>query len=192
MGAADDYPRANSPTAPLHGQGNHRETTGLNKRWDTLIKNALVFDGTGAPPVQESLALRDGRIAARGSALDETQATEIIDAQGHWLMPGLLDIHTHLDRSTMRTKPVGLTACSGPLAQARLGDHSRRLSNARHGSFNAAFTIRLLLLCRVIGIDWFVRSLAIKITLHLIARARNNVSKAAIRVCMGFAFALAR
>ena len=69
----------------------------MSKHWDTLIKNALVFDGTGEAPVRESLALRDGRIAARGPALDETRATEVVDARGQWLMPGLLDIHTHLD-----------------------------------------------------------------------------------------------
>ena len=37
--------------------------------WDTVIRNALVFDGTGAPPQQVDIALRDGKIAARGSAL---------------------------------------------------------------------------------------------------------------------------
>ncbi len=67
------------------------------KAWDTLIKNALVFDGTGAPPQQQEIAIKDGRIAARGTALPTTQATRVIDGEGKWLMPGLLDIHTHLD-----------------------------------------------------------------------------------------------
>lgn len=65
--------------------------------WDTLIRNATVFDGSGAPPRQLDVALRRGRIAAKGSALPENNATEIVDASGKWLMPGLLDIHTHLD-----------------------------------------------------------------------------------------------
>lgn len=67
------------------------------KAWDTLIKNALVFDGTGAPPQQQEIAISGGRIAARGTALPTTQAARVIDAEGKWLMPGLLDIHTHLD-----------------------------------------------------------------------------------------------
>jgi N-acyl-D-aspartate/D-glutamate deacylase len=64
---------------------------------DLLIRNALVFDGTGARPTREDVAVRDGRIAGRGPALDAAQATRIVDAEGLWLMPGLLDIHTHLD-----------------------------------------------------------------------------------------------
>jgi N-acyl-D-aspartate/D-glutamate deacylase len=62
-----------------------------------LIRNALVFDGTGAPPRREDLAIRDGRIAARGPSLPLEGASRFVDAGGRWLMPGLLDIHTHLD-----------------------------------------------------------------------------------------------
>ena len=65
--------------------------------WDTLIRNALVFDGSGKAPQQLDIALSEGRVAARGSALPVTEATRVIDAHGQWLMPGLLDIHTHLD-----------------------------------------------------------------------------------------------
>jgi N-acyl-D-aspartate/D-glutamate deacylase len=41
--------------------------------------------------------VRDGRIAARGPNLPADGADRVIDASGQWLMPGLLDIHTHLD-----------------------------------------------------------------------------------------------
>jgi N-acyl-D-aspartate/D-glutamate deacylase len=66
-------------------------------RWDTLIRSALVFDGTGAAPLCEDVALRGGRVAARGPGLDAANAERVLDASGQWLMPGLLDIHTHLD-----------------------------------------------------------------------------------------------
>jgi N-acyl-D-aspartate/D-glutamate deacylase len=69
----------------------------VSARWDTLIRNALVFDGTGAAPAPGDLALEDGRVAARGTGLDPARAERVIDATGQWLMPGLLDIHTHLD-----------------------------------------------------------------------------------------------
>jgi N-acyl-D-aspartate/D-glutamate deacylase len=65
--------------------------------WDTLIRDALVFDGTGGTPQQLDIALKDGKVAARGSALSPEMASEVIAASGKWLMPGLLDIHTHLD-----------------------------------------------------------------------------------------------
>ncbi len=67
------------------------------KFWDLLIRGARVFDGSGEAPRTEDIAVRDGRIAARGLGLPESGATEVIDAAGLWLMPGLLDIHTHFD-----------------------------------------------------------------------------------------------
>ena len=35
--------------------------------WDTLIRNALIFDGSGGPPRREDMALKDGRVAAPGA-----------------------------------------------------------------------------------------------------------------------------
>ncbi|MEJ2604547.1 MAG: amidohydrolase family protein, partial [Gammaproteobacteria bacterium] len=67
------------------------------KFWDLLIRGARVFDGSGELPRNEDIAVRDGRIAARGVGLPEAGAAQVIDATGKWLMPGLLDIHTHFD-----------------------------------------------------------------------------------------------
>ncbi|MDB9952843.1 amidohydrolase family protein [Porticoccaceae bacterium] len=63
---------------------------------DTLIKNAKVFNN-GETPVIEDVAITGGRIVSRGKPVDETQVSNIIDAEGQWLMPGLFDIHTHYD-----------------------------------------------------------------------------------------------
>ena len=68
-----------------------------DKVWDTLIQGALVFDGSGESPEQIDIAIANGKIVAKGSVLAPQMAKEVIDADGQWLMPGLLDIHTHLD-----------------------------------------------------------------------------------------------
>jgi N-acyl-D-aspartate/D-glutamate deacylase len=65
--------------------------------WDVLIQGGLLFDGSGAPPVVEDLALANGKVAARGRGLDAARSREVRDARGLWVMPGLVDIHTHLD-----------------------------------------------------------------------------------------------
>ena len=65
--------------------------------WDVLITGALVFDGSGQAPRQEDIAIAGGKVAARGLNLPAAQAARVIDGSGQWLMPGLLDIHTHLD-----------------------------------------------------------------------------------------------
>jgi N-acyl-D-aspartate/D-glutamate deacylase len=63
--------------------------------FDLVIRNAKIFDGAGATPVIEDLAVRDGRVAARGRGLGP--GARELDAAGLWLTPGLLDIHTHYD-----------------------------------------------------------------------------------------------
>jgi len=64
---------------------------------DLIIKNANVFDGSGAP-VRAGLdvGVADGRIAAVGVGLDANGA-EVVDAEGLALMPGIIDSHTHYD-----------------------------------------------------------------------------------------------
>ncbi len=66
-------------------------------QWDTLIKDALVFDGCGGAPVGRDVAIHDGVIVEIGEDLAPGEAREVIEARGRWLMPGLWDIHTHLD-----------------------------------------------------------------------------------------------
>ena len=70
---------------------------GSHAPWSLLFKNALVFDGTDAAPRVQDVAVADGRIAAIGPDLPAAQAAQTVDASGRWLMPGLLDIHTHFD-----------------------------------------------------------------------------------------------
>jgi N-acyl-D-aspartate/D-glutamate deacylase len=63
---------------------------------DTLITNAKVFNN-GETARVEDVAIRDGKIVARGKNLDASGAARVINAEGQWLMPGLFDIHTHYD-----------------------------------------------------------------------------------------------
>jgi N-acyl-D-aspartate/D-glutamate deacylase len=63
----------------------------------TLFRNATLFDGSGGAPRTADLLVRDGRVAAIGADLSAPAGARSIDCAGRWLMPGLLDIHTHLD-----------------------------------------------------------------------------------------------
>lgn len=67
------------------------------QHWDFLIKNGTLFDGSGQPPVKQDIAIKDGKIADIGKDLRSDLADETFDARGQWVMPGLLDIHTHYD-----------------------------------------------------------------------------------------------
>ncbi len=63
---------------------------------DILIRNALVFDGSGEEPQLLEVALVQDRIAAVGPELPHT-STRIVDAGGLALAPGFIDVHTHDD-----------------------------------------------------------------------------------------------
>jgi N-acyl-D-amino-acid deacylase len=63
---------------------------------DTLIRNALVFDGSGEEPQLLDVALDQGRISAVGPALSH-HSSQIVDAGALALAPGFIDVHTHDD-----------------------------------------------------------------------------------------------
>jgi N-acyl-D-amino-acid deacylase len=63
---------------------------------DLLIRQATLYDGTGAAPLRADLAVRAGRIRAIGASLPK-DAKQVVDADGLALMPGIIDSHTHYD-----------------------------------------------------------------------------------------------
>lgn len=65
---------------------------------DTLIRNATIVDGTGAPAFRGDLALREGVITLTGS-IGETRAERVIDADSLVAAPGFIDMHSHADFS---------------------------------------------------------------------------------------------
>ena len=65
-------------------------------RYDLLIKNARVLDGTGNPWFPADIAVQGGRIVAV-RALPSAQAARILDAGGKYIAPGFIDIHSHAD-----------------------------------------------------------------------------------------------
>jgi len=64
--------------------------------YDVVIKDGLVFDGTGAPRVRADVAISGGRIAAIGR-VDAADSASVIDARGLHVAPGFVDLHTHYD-----------------------------------------------------------------------------------------------
>jgi N-acyl-D-aspartate/D-glutamate deacylase len=67
---------------------------------DTLIRNAIIVDGTGAAPELLDISIRGDRICDIAARLDTT-AAEIIEADGLTLAPGFIDVHTHDDTAVI-------------------------------------------------------------------------------------------
>ncbi len=70
-------------------------------QYDTVIINGRWFDGTGAPSALRNLGLRDGRVATISDGPLDTTGADIIDATRQWVIPGIIDIHTHYDIETL-------------------------------------------------------------------------------------------
>jgi N-acyl-D-amino-acid deacylase len=64
--------------------------------WSLLIRGGEVVDGTGAPRRRADVAVEHDRIAAVGPDLGG-EARQVIDAAGHVVAPGFIDIHSHSD-----------------------------------------------------------------------------------------------
>jgi N-acyl-D-amino-acid deacylase len=65
-------------------------------RYDLILRNGLVVDGTGSPGFAADVAVQDGRIAEIGP-LDGAQAARVVDVGGNVVAPGFIDIHSHCD-----------------------------------------------------------------------------------------------
>ena len=65
---------------------------------DLAINDATFFDGRGAAPARRSVGVRAGVVVdIREAPFAASEAREVVDARGKWVMPGFVDCHTHYD-----------------------------------------------------------------------------------------------
>ena len=64
--------------------------------FDIIIRGGTVIDGSGKPGYAADVALSGGSIEAVGALADASAAAEI-DAAGHVVAPGFIDMHSHSD-----------------------------------------------------------------------------------------------
>ncbi|NQD36769.1 amidohydrolase family protein [Permianibacter sp. IMCC34836] len=86
--------------------------------WDLLVQGGWLFDGTGAAPRQADVGITNGRIVAISEApLPASNAARVLPAQGLWVTPGFIDIHTHYDAELLLAPGLhesvrhGVTTC---------------------------------------------------------------------------------
>jgi len=113
-----------------------------------VIKNGTLIDGTGRQPITDAAVLiENGLIKATGAeAAREAQngsPSRVVDARGHWVLPGLIDGHVHL--SMVQGAPAGI----------------RFPTSAEHCTLRAAQHLPQILRAGVTGISvpggkWFV------------------------------------
>jgi len=75
-----------------------RSVPGQNRArpYDILIKNGEVRDPIRRYKERADVAILDGKIAAIESSIPSERGREVIDAKGLYVVPGLIDLHTHI------------------------------------------------------------------------------------------------
>ena len=68
---------------------------------DTLIKNALVYDGTGAKPFYSDVLIHGTKIAKIGR-IPAADGCEVVEANGLALSPGFINTHSHMELEIIR------------------------------------------------------------------------------------------
>jgi N-acyl-D-aspartate/D-glutamate deacylase len=64
--------------------------------FDTIIKDGMIVDGTRVPRYKADIGIKAGKIAEIGR-LKSSDADKVLDASGHIVAPGYIDLHTHYD-----------------------------------------------------------------------------------------------
>lgn len=83
-------------TVGIFGSGAGGSLFASDNRFDLVIKNGTVLDGSGNPGFKADLGIKNDRIATVGK-IPKNQAVKTIDAAGKIVSPGFIDIHSHTD-----------------------------------------------------------------------------------------------
>ncbi len=78
---------------------------------DLRIDNGLIVDGSGGEPYRGSVGIKDGKVVALGNVQGDAERT--LDAKGHVVAPGFVDIHTHYDAQVVWDRMLSISPWHG-------------------------------------------------------------------------------
>jgi len=94
------------PMAPPLGPARHDAVT--------VIRNATVMTSSDAGTIENaSILVRDGKIAAIGTDVDVPDGAHVIDADGRYVTPGIIDAHSHIAAESINEGSVSVSSMVG-------------------------------------------------------------------------------
>ena len=88
-------------------------------QYDVIIRNGTIIDGSGMPRFRADVGIVGDRIATIGKIREP--AREVIDAEGHVVAPGFIDVHTHMDAQVF-WDPIGTCSCWHGITTVAMGN----------------------------------------------------------------------
>lgn len=67
-----------------------------NDSGDVFIEDARILTGTGKEILKGSILISSNKVKAIGESLSRPPGAKVIDANGKWVTPGIIDIHSHM------------------------------------------------------------------------------------------------
>jgi N-acyl-D-aspartate/D-glutamate deacylase len=104
--------------------------------YDLVVRNGTVVDGSGRPRHRADVAVSDGRIAALGT-IPEAGTAEV-DAEGHFVAPGFIEIHSHMDAQVF-WDPLGTCSSWHGVTTSVLGNCGFTLAPCREEDADLVF-----------------------------------------------------
>jgi imidazolonepropionase-like amidohydrolase len=83
-------------SAPLAAQSFYPSTYKVPSSAPTLIRHATVLTGKGTRLDGADVLLVNGKIQAVGPGLQAPPDSRVVEGEGLWVTPGLIDVHSHL------------------------------------------------------------------------------------------------
>lgn len=96
--ASADRPKSASAKAPPqpYSRDPYPSTYRAYPGVPTLLRNVTVFDGEGGRIENGQVLFAEGKVVAIGQTVDAPAGATVIDGQGKFVTPGVVDIHSHL------------------------------------------------------------------------------------------------
>ena len=108
-----------------------------------LIQNGLLYTMEEERPFQGDLLIKEGKIAEIAEKIEPSKEMELLDASGMWVLPGLIDPHSHIGISEEKTTGLVDESNEGtnPLTPCvRAVDAINPMDSAFHNALAAGIT----------------------------------------------------